>query len=243
MSELKIDYRYPYVYETHLHTSEGSKCAVSSGAEMARACFEAGYTGIMVTDHFYYGNTAVDRNLSWEDWVHEFCKGYENAKKEGDRLGLQVFFGWEAAYAGTDFLIYGLSPEWLVSHPEIRDASIAEQFQMVHPHGLVIHAHPFRTDFYIPEIRLYPEFVDGVETVNATHVSKYSRNHYNPQFDVEAASYAKEYNLTAVAGSDIHSTELFYGGMGFTHQLESVADYVAAVKTREDYVLMGTVPS
>ena len=36
----------PYRYETHLHTAEGSKCATASGAEMARAHREKGYTGI-----------------------------------------------------------------------------------------------------------------------------------------------------------------------------------------------------
>ena len=37
---------YPYLYETHLHTKEISACARSSGADMARACKAAGYTGI-----------------------------------------------------------------------------------------------------------------------------------------------------------------------------------------------------
>ena len=41
-----------YKYETHLHTSEVSKCARSTGAEMARAFNKAGYAGIFVTDHF-----------------------------------------------------------------------------------------------------------------------------------------------------------------------------------------------
>ena len=46
-----------YLYETHMHTSEASACAGSTGAQMARAYKEAGYTGIIVTDHFFYGNT------------------------------------------------------------------------------------------------------------------------------------------------------------------------------------------
>ena len=41
-----------YKYETHLHTSEVSKCAYNTGAEMVRAYKKAGYTGIFVTDHF-----------------------------------------------------------------------------------------------------------------------------------------------------------------------------------------------
>ena len=115
-----------YLYETHLHTSEGSACASNTGAEMVRAYKKAGYTGLIVTDHFFYGNTAIDRKLPWEEWVTAFCKGYENAKEEGDRIGLQVFFGWESGYEGTEFLIYGLDKEWLLQHPEIKDATIED---------------------------------------------------------------------------------------------------------------------
>ena len=51
---------YPYLYETHLHTSQGSACGKAEGAQMARACKAAGYTGIFVTDHNWGGNTAVE---------------------------------------------------------------------------------------------------------------------------------------------------------------------------------------
>ena len=58
-----------YWYDPHVHTSEGSACATDSGAQMARAYAAHGYTGIVITDHFFYGNTAVDRTLPWEAWV------------------------------------------------------------------------------------------------------------------------------------------------------------------------------
>lgn len=237
--KLKIDSNYPYVYETHLHTSEGSKCARSTGREMADACFEAGYTGIMVTDHFYYGNTAIDRSLSWEDWVQEYCKGYEHVKKEGDRIGLQVFFGWESTYEGTDFLIYGLDKEWLLHHQEIRDASVPEQFELVHRYGgIVIHAHPYREDFYIPGIKLYPDYVDAVETANATHTSKFSTNHYNPEFDKKAVIYAKEHDFPVTAGSDVHSTTLLFGGVACREPLKNLKDYMDMVVNRGDFKLL-----
>ena len=79
-------------YETHLHTAEGSGCASASGAEQARRYKALGYDGIIVTDHFFNGNCAVTNFDSWEDRVNKFCKGYENAKEEGDRIGLKVFF-------------------------------------------------------------------------------------------------------------------------------------------------------
>ena len=99
-----------------------------------------GYTGIFVTDHNWGGNTAADRSLPWETWVSEFTKGYLDAKEEGERIGLDVFFGWEAGFQGTEFLIFGLSPEWLAAHPEIREAGVEEQYRLVKADGgMVIH--------------------------------------------------------------------------------------------------------
>ena len=107
MNNIEIRERYPYFYETHLHTSESSACGKSTGAEMARACKEYGYTGIFVTDHNWGGNTAVDGDLPWDSWVDRFCLGYEHAKEEGDKIGLDVFFGYEAGFDATEFLQIG----------------------------------------------------------------------------------------------------------------------------------------
>ena len=227
-----------YWYETHMHTKEASACAGSTGEEMARAYAAAGYTGIIITDHFFYGNTAVDRSLPWEDWVERFCLGYEHAKAEGDKLGLQVFFGWESGYRATEFLIFGLSPAWMLAHPELWDASIEEQFALVHAGGgLVIHAHPFREEYYIPQIRLFPAHVDGVEGINATHSNSRSLSHNDRTFDDRAVAYAREHGLVMTAGSDIHTTRLLGGGMAFRRKLKDGEDFVSAVRNQEDYIL------
>ena len=63
--KIRLPKGYPYLYETHLHTSQGSACAVDTGKRMAEACKAAGYTGIIVTDHNWGGNTAVNRYLPW----------------------------------------------------------------------------------------------------------------------------------------------------------------------------------
>ena len=173
-----------YLYETHMHTKEASACSHNTAVEMARAYKEAGYTGIIITDHFFYGNTAIDRKLPWKDWVEQFCLGYEHAKEEGDKIGLQVFFGWESGYRGTEFLVYGLDQEWLLLHPEIKDATVEEQYRLVHEGGgIVSHAHPFREEVYIPEIRQFPQFVDAVEGINTTQTSPRRLGHKNPAFN------------------------------------------------------------
>lgn len=234
------DYRteYPYLYETHLHTMEGSACAHCSGGEMAKACRAAGYTGIFVTDHNWGGNTAVNRRLPWKRFVEKFITGYERAKAVGEKIGLDVFFGWESGYRATEFLIFGLSPDWMLAHPELWDATIEEQFALVHSGGgIVIHAHPFREEYYIPEIRLFPAYVDGVEGINATHSNSRSLAHNDRSFDDRAVAYARKHDLVLTAGSDIHTTRLLGGGMAFRRKLKDGKDFVSAVKGREDYVL------
>jgi histidinol phosphatase-like PHP family hydrolase len=59
-----------HLWETHLHTAEGSACAGTPAAEMARAHHQAGYEGIVVTDHFFNGNTAVPAGLPWKERWH-----------------------------------------------------------------------------------------------------------------------------------------------------------------------------
>ena len=226
------DFRYRY--ETHLHTKEASACANNTAEELVQAYKAAGYTGIMVTDHFYRGNCAIDRNCAWEDWVEAYCKGYENAKAAGDKIGLQVFFGWEESYQGTDFLIYGLDKEWMKQHPELKEISVEEQYELVHAAGgMVIQAHPYREAWYISEIRLYLESIDGVEVANASHYGRNLREDGRTMYDIQALEYAEKYNLPQTGGSDIHSTNLLYGGMEFNRKLENVQDYMKAVLGRE----------
>lgn len=236
--EITLRKDYPYLYETHLHTSQASACARYTGAEMARACKAAGYTGIIVTDHNWGGNTAIDRRLPWKAWVEEFAKGFEDAERIGKRIGLEVFFGYEAGYRGTEFLIYGLDKKFMADHPELKTAGVQEQYRLVREGGgMVIHAHPFREESYIPEIRLYPEYVDGVEGINATHSNHRSTAHNEPVYDARAIAYAKGHGLFLTAGSDIHSVSLLGGGMAFRRRLESIGDFMEALRSGEDYVL------
>lgn len=215
-----------YKYETHLHTSETSACAAYSGAEQVRSYKEAGYEGIIVTDHFFNGNTTVPRNLPWEERVELFCKGYENAKLEGDRIGLSVFFGWEANYQSTEFLIYGLDKAWLLEHSDILSWSMEEHYHRVQEAGgFVVHAHPFRERDYIKEVRLFPELIDAVEVINV--------GNQNEEFDRQALAYAKKHKLPMTAGTDAHGRSELQSGMSFGHRLKNIEDFIEQIRLGE----------
>ena len=63
-------------WETHAHTSEASACATASAADMAWGCKRQGYDGMFITDHFFHGNTCIDRSLPWTEWVRRFSLGF-----------------------------------------------------------------------------------------------------------------------------------------------------------------------
>lgn len=233
-----------YLYETHLHTRQASACGKVDAAQMVHLYKDAGYTGVVITDHFLGGNTAIAKDLPWEEWVEGFCSGYEQAKAEGDKIGLQVFFGWESGFRGTEFLIYGLDKQWLLEHPQIKGCTVEQQYDLVHEGGgIVIHAHPYRVRPYIKEVRLFPEHVDAVEGYNAAHSSINSVSADIPLFNEQAVAYAKEHGLPMTAGSDQHGTNMFGGGMVFSRKMEDIQDFCRAILNAEAVEFLdGTQP-
>jgi hypothetical protein len=216
----------PYLYETHLHTAESSACGVSLGHEYIKGYKALGYTGIIVTDHFYNGNTAVSRILPWRKWVQGFCLGYEAVAAAGRMEGLDVFLGWEETFDGDDYLVYGLDKEWLLQHPEAARWSRLEQFETVHRYGgCVVQAHPFRQASYIPAIHLSTGCVDAVEAANGGN---------EQAMDALAARYARKLALPVTAGSDIHNSSQLETGEAFgvylDEKLSCIGDYARAVR-------------
>lgn len=214
-----------YKYETHLHTRTASACASVSGSYQAAAYKKAGYTGIIITDHFFRGNSCIPKTLSWEERIEIFCSGYEDAKAAGDKIGLQVFFGWEETFDGQDFLVYGLDKKWMLKHPEMENWTIAEQFEEVNKYGgIVIHAHPFRDRPYISKIRLFPKLVNGVEVFNACNYEDENQRAY---------MYARQYDLPMTAGADSHNHDIICSGIIVDEKLNSINDYVKLIKNHE----------
>jgi hypothetical protein len=181
----------------------------------------------MVTDHFYRGNSSIDPNLPWKEWVGRFCRGYEDARDEGARQGLDVFFGWEETFDGDDYLVYGLDKAWLLDHPEAALWTRLGQFKAAERYGgCVVQAHPFRQHYYIKKINLSAGCVHGVEAGNAENMYR--------SYDALALRYAEKLGVSVTAGSDIHYAGDADGAFGvyMDKKMAGIQDYVAAVRSR-----------
>jgi len=218
-----------FLYDTHVHTSEISPCGQGSAAQQVRAAKKLGYTGIIITDHLvqHYGNCPDD--LPWPERAHFQKTSYMAAKEEGDRIGIDVFFGWEYTHwhniPGVDILTYGLDVDFLLAHPKLFTYNIQEYSAAVREAGgYLAQAHPYRPDrnraFDIKGFN--PTLFDGAEIFNASEPKENNAN---------ALAYANEFNLHKQSGSDSHALgRKLKGGVWLEKRAKSIHDIIAAIK-------------
>ena len=217
-----------YLYETHMHTSEGSGCGRSSGAEQARAYKERGYQGIIVTDHFINGYSSCPKGsrMPWNKKMEYVIAGYWAARAEGKRIGLDVFFGWEFTIHGSDFLTYGLDFDFLLAHPGLDKLEVAEYSALVRENGgFLAQAHPYRDRPWVEyKFPVEPQYVDAIEIYNASD---------DPLFNEKAQAFAAKHELPVMAGGDSHSLSHMPSGIKLESPAKTIFDIIRAIKERD----------
>ena len=185
-----------YKYELHTHTIEGSRCSKIAAKDLVDYYKENDYDGICISDHFT-GSTTVPEATPWDERIDMFHKGFEEAKKEGDKVGVSVFFSLEYSFHGTDFLMMmDNSFEWLHENKDFIDWDPNQIFKKFRADGgFVSQAHPFMEASYINHVRLFPRSIDAVEVINGSK---------SDWMNKMAKQYAENYALLKTAGTDTH---------------------------------------
>lgn len=189
---------YIYKYEMHVHT-----CPCSGGGKDIREHIDdliaKGYTGMVVTNHFYAGDNRIDRELPWTEFVDAYRQDYLYGLEYAKTVGFDLLFGLEENVGyGREILIYGITPELIEAHPELKRASAEKYAEVVHAAGgLVYQAHPYRARDYIrnPFPLECLDLLDGIEVYNAGN---------EPEWNESARIFAEERGIACIAGSDGH---------------------------------------
>jgi hypothetical protein len=213
-----------YKYETHLHTFPVSRCAKAGVKESLEFYKKLEYDGVFITNHFLDGYINIEKEKSYEEKIEFYFSDFEKGVEIGKTLGIKVFCGVELSYSGTDFLVYGLSKEWFLLHPEIMDMKKSDELAlMIESGALIIQAHPFSGASCIDHIRLFPRYVHGVEIVNASRTEQENKM---------ASIYAQNYNLIEFAGSDNHiaSMKKRLAGVCCEEPICDTEDFIKKVK-------------
>ena len=214
-----------------MHTCPVSKCGKATVFESLTFYKKMEYDGVFITNHFLDGNINIDFNEPYYKKLKFYFSDYEEAIKISSQIGIKVFLGVEMSFEGTDFLIYGLEPEWYFKHPEIMDMNKNDELNFLRDSGaIVIHAHPYRDVAYSNDIiRLLPRCVDGVEVLNGCR-SKFENK--------MAKKYAESYKLLMTAGSDNHIGEAIehLAGIETVEPLNSCIDFINAIKNKKTQI-------
>lgn len=148
-------------WELHAHCCETSLCGHVPAEELVKSYAGAGYTGLVLTDH-YNAKTLDPMDGTDAEKVEKWLRGYELARAAGEKYGLRVLFGLEARLPinENDYLIFGATPEFLRAHPLLYRGTLPELHRLANDCGaIVVQAHPFR-EVCMPAAA---EDLDGVE--------------------------------------------------------------------------------
>lgn len=222
-----------YKFDIHCHCAEGSFCAKAPARDLVRAYKQAGFDGIVLTNHVIAD--MVKRFDDYRRFIDNQWQTYLKAKEEGDACGLTVLFGFEYRWDIYDFLVYGLGPDFMLANPDMFVISFPEFARRVHDcGGFIIQPHPFRylkAPIYIPI-----DDVDAIEIYNGSHSNVNSP--YPAFYNDLAEHFAKEMKRIGTAGSDTHRVTddgrpNRYAAMLFEKPIETIDDLISQIKTRQ----------
>ena len=221
-------------YELHAHTAECDRVAQHSGAEIVRLYADAGYSGMVITDHYF--------SLFYEWFKDEFCPsdhksiidrylcGYHSARNEAERIGFSLLCGAEVRFDNTpnDYLIYGLEESDLYRLPLLnRLKNLPELISVLPDHAVIVQAHPFRVNMTVTD----PDLLFGVEAHNGRT---------SPFRNKMARDYAEHYGKVMTSGSDIHHIKaLASGGIATARQIGCARDLVDVLRSGEYTLITG----
>lgn len=216
-----------YKYEMHLHSCGTSKCGASESSDYIEAAINAGFSGMVFTNHFFRGNTAVDRDLAWKDFVEHYKRDWLCAKEVGDKNNIDVLFGVEEHFGkGKECLIYGVTPEDIAECTDFPEMPITEISAFVREKGgFIACAHPFRVRGYItdpdgePDISLF----DAIEVYNRGNTA---------EDNIKAEIFAQRHNLAVISGGDVHrDTDFGHSGLIFSERARDDRTLVRLLKS------------
>lgn len=218
-----------YKYELHAHTHECDRDARLGGGELVRVYQDAGYDGIVITDHYierFYTSWFPEEleGLTHRQQVHRWLKGFLAAKEEGEKLGFTVLPGAEVRFDNypNDYLLYGLHEEFFYTVPRLNELeNVQALLQLLPKEVCVVQAHPFRNDMAVAD----PRGLFGLEVFNGG--TEPFRNHL-------AKVYAQHYGLAQTSGSDIHNlSRLAKGGIMTDIRIKTPEDLIFVLRSGE----------
>lgn len=193
-----MEYENLKIIETHTHTCGVSFCSRVSPSELPVILKEKGIGTFLVTNHYSRSQMSAYEK-SFRKQIEKFINEYKEVKAAADKIGSVALLGAEVAISTaaspyTEFILYGITEEFLKNSEPLYNLSQSKLFDLCDKNNILMYqAHPFRTEQgHSPAD---PEFMHGVE------INKHMNFLSNAE---KVCAFADKYNLGVSCGSDIH---------------------------------------
>lgn len=230
-----------YKLEMHLHTSRNSDCGKECPADIAKIYADAGYNGIVCTNHLnrndLYGYVAPPWKRLFRSIPDCWLRDLLELKEECAKVGIDVFAGAEVSpddvtyykpdHPYAEFLMYGITADELRENCErFLTMTQRELFEWCDSRGIVLaQAHPYREMCDVMDTSL----LHGIEISN-THPGHDSRN-------ALAVDLCKRTGLIPTGGSDFHYRGGEGGGVILPRRPNDERDLAAILRERRHEVI------
>ena len=219
--------------ELHCHNCLVSACGRITPEETVEKYLAAGYTTLVVTDHISRDTYASGNYRGEPDWdakVDFFLRSY-NALKAAAKGKLHILLGAEVrvdSHAAADYLIYGVTEEFLRSHSCLHSYHLTDLSRIVREAGLIfVQAHPFRNHMVVTP----PALLDGIEVYNGS-------TGHSPFRCTIADEWASYYGLIPTSGSDLHrASGVISGGIETNEPITSNEQLLQVLRSRDYRIL------
>ena len=216
--------------ELHCHSKSVSACAQVSNEQIINKFKAAGYSTLVLANHFNRGTQGFLRCEEYGDFITAYLKGYKDLKKDAEGV-LTILLGMELRFEenSNDYLVFGVTEEFLRNNPPLYNMNPESFSKLARENGLLfVQAHPFRNSMTI----VNPRFLDGVEVFNG-HMGHDSRNEI-------ANMWAERFGLIKTSGTDFHYNNVpANAGILTETKIEDMATLIETLKNGKYELIRG----
>ncbi len=186
--------------ETHCHSFGGSSCATSPDEIFIEDFVNAGYGGVVLTNHVSETMYKYHKGETHAEKVRFFFSLVENMREKLKPFNIKVFCGAEIRVLptngrlhGEEFTVYGITEKDMFDNKPLYTFTQEELFRFAEKKGLFMYqTHPFREGVTVGD----PKFMHGAEAFNG-HFHHYNNN-------ALAKDFCEKYGLIGLSGTDYH---------------------------------------
>lgn len=210
-------------FELHCHSSGPSICADVLDEQLVLEYKNAGYDGIVLTNHINWSFNNYEGKTHKEKTDYYFS-AVDRIKELGKKNGISVLFGAEVVAVTDDgmhqeFLLYGFDRQFLYDNSLVNNYDQKGLFELAKKHNLFMsQTHPFREGEKLGN----PLYMHGAEAFNG--------HYHHDNFNEKAMEFCKQNNLKMLSGTDYHhSGQPILGGAYLPDDItteRALADYL-----------------